>query len=125
MDKQTTLDTLYLVKISDKDIFLEIAIGDKGQTSLTTVDVDGSVLVKEHAGNLDKKSLGSNAALAGKRLGIAATITDTSRETDMTSIEIRLSGGFMPRKYFLAKKVAEEGASADYVCIIEFFLPKP
>ncbi|ESU28706.1 hypothetical protein FLJC2902T_12970 [Flavobacterium limnosediminis JC2902] len=120
---KTTLDTLYLVKNSSKKVEIEIAIGDTGQTSLLNMTLDETKIVENHAGNLEKMPILENNLLNGKKLKIVATVTDTSRETNVTYLNIKISGGFLTRTYPLYKMVSEEGDSADYYCQIEFYNP--
>ncbi len=81
------------------------------------------MITENHPGNLEKTILGLNKNLNGKRLTIVATIADTSRETNTTSLLIDIRGGFMSASFPLAKVVEKEGQSADYLCLIEFFKP--
>ena len=97
--------------------------GDKGQTSLTNVKLDNQVIIETQQGNVNKTPLGKNNELNGKKLKITTTISDTSRETNLTFVTIKVSGGFLPRTYPLFKLVDNEGDSADYYCVIEFFNP--
>lgn len=121
--EKTTLDTLYLVDASDGMVTLEINIGDKGQTSDMTVMLGDTIIVKELAGDLLKTKLGKNKELNGKKLHIVASIADTSRESNLTSLTIHLKGGLSANDFPLSKTVDEEGESEDYLCLIEFFNP--
>jgi hypothetical protein len=121
--ENTTLDTLYIINDSTDPVTLEVTVEGEGQTSDMTVKLGSEVIAKEHAGNLPEKRLGTNKALIGKKLQLAAVITDTSRETNFTGLKIRLSGGVVPMEFPLFKTVDEEGQSADYLCLIEFFKP--
>lgn len=123
MATKTTLDTLYLVNSGNRKISLEIIVGDEGQTSLTNVKLDATSIAFEHRGNLEKTEIGKNLDLNGKTLRIIATVADTSKKSNLTSINIKISGGFLTRSYPLYKLVDTEGDSADYVCNIEFYNP--
>lgn len=121
--ESTTLDTLYIVDGSDNAVSLEIKVGAEEQTSDMTIRIDNTVVVENHAGDLPVTALGTNNSVNGKKLRIVATITDTSRKTNFTSLSLRLTGGMSTDSFSLSKTVDEEGASADYLCLIEFFKP--
>jgi hypothetical protein len=104
-------------------VAIEITIGDQGQTSALSIALDQDNIVTNHVGNLPKTIIKENKLLHGKNLKIQATITDTSKETNVTSLNIKLSGGFLIRNYPLYKMVDQEGDSADYYCNIEFINP--
>ncbi|MFT3748658.1 MAG: hypothetical protein QM768_10090 [Agriterribacter sp.] len=121
--ESTTLDTLYIIDGSDNNVTLAVKVGDKGQTSDMTIKLNDKVITENHAGDLDTTVLGTNKMLDGKKLSVVATIADTSRETNLTSLKIQIKGGMDPVEFPLSKTVEEEGASADYLCLIEFFKP--
>ena len=119
----TTLDVIYVIDDSSSNVVLAIKTGDKGQTSNLTVRLNEKIIVQNHPGDFNETILGENARLNGKTLNITATIADTSRETNLTSLHIRLTGGIDTAEFTLSKKVTAEGLSADYLCLIEFFKP--
>jgi len=119
----TTLNTLYITDGSENDITLEINAGAEGQTSDMTVKLNSSILAENLSGDFLQTPIGTNQSLNGKKLNIVATIADTSRDTNFTSLTIRLRGGMQPADFPLSKAVDEEGGSVDYLCIIEFFQP--
>lgn len=123
MASKTTLDTLYLVNSGNRKINLEIIVGEEGQSSFTSIKLDKVLINPEFKGNLEKTEIGTNSVLNGKILRISSTIADTSKKTNLTSLSITLSGGFMTRNYPLYKLVDSEGDSADYLCNIEFYNP--
>lgn len=123
MAAKTTLDTLYLVNSSNRKVNLDITVGDEGQTSLLTVRLNKDILTEEHKGNLTKLAIGNNSVLNNKVLKIVVTVTDTSKKTDLTFVNIKLSGGVLTRSYPLYKTVEKEGDSVDYYCHIEFYKP--
>lgn len=123
MQTKTTLDTLYLINDSKRIVSIEIVVGDEGQTSSLSISLDNKNIVSNHVGNLPKTAIDENNLLHGKKLKIQATITDTSKETNVTSLNIKLSGGFLIRNYSLYKMVDSDGDSADYYCNIDFFNP--
>lgn len=123
MSTKTNLNTLYLINDSTKKVNLEITVGDEGQTSLLTVRLDRKIILENHAGNLANIEIGKNSELNGKVLKITATITDTSRKTNVTFLNIKMSGGVLARSYPLYKTVENEGDSANYYAVIEFYKP--
>ena len=121
--ENTALDTLYIVNASDNKITLEINVGAEEQTGDMTIKLDNDIIVENHAGDFPETTIGTNKSLNGKKLSIIATIADTSRKTNFTGLGIHLKGGITPNDFNLAKTVDEEGASVDYLCLIEFFKP--
>jgi hypothetical protein len=119
----TTLDTLYIIDDSENQVTLEVNAGDEGQTSDMSIKLEDVSIAEGHSGDFPETSLGANNQLNGKKLSIVATISDTSRDTNLTSLTITLRGGFNPQVFELSKTVTEEGESADYLCLIEFFKP--
>ena len=123
MSTKTNLNTLYLINDSTKKVNQEITVEDEGQTSLITVRLDRKIIKENHAGNLANIEIGKNSELNGKVLKITATITDTSRKTNVTFLNIKMSGGVLARSYPLYKTVENEGDSANYYAVIEFYKP--
>ncbi|MEO7766902.1 MAG: hypothetical protein ABIS01_05725 [Ferruginibacter sp.] len=123
MPGNTTLDTIYIIDSTNNNVTLAVSIGDQAQTSDMTIRLDEEIIVKEHPGDFPEKILGTNQQLKGKKLSIVATIADTSQTSNLTSLTIRIKGGFFPGEFPLAKTVDTNGASADYLCLIEFFNP--
>ncbi len=121
MTTKTNLNTLYLINDSTKKVNLEINVGDEGQTSLLTVRLDRKIIKENHEGNLTNIEIGKNSDLNGKVLKITATITDISRKTNVTFLNIKMSGGVLARSYPLYKTVENEGDSANYYAVIEFY----
>lgn len=119
METNTTLDEVYFIDDSDAGVLIEVEVGASGQTSLMTIKLDGEIIVQNHSGNLSKTLLGTNNTLNGKKLSVAATIADTSKTTNVTSLTIYLTGGVVDIPYPLTKTVENEGESANYICLIE------
>ena len=123
MTTKTNLNTLYLVNDSTKKVNLEITVGEEGQTALLTVRLGRKIIQENHSGNLSNLEIGKSNELNGKVLKITATITDTSRKTNVTFLNIKISGGVLARSYPLYKTVENEGDSANYYAVIEFYKP--
>lgn len=121
MATKTNLNTLYLVNDSTKKVNLEITVGEEGQTALLTVRLGRKIILENHSGNLSNLEIGKSNELNGKVLKITATITDTSRKTNVTFLNIKMSGGVLARSYPLYKTVENEGDSANYYAVIEFY----
>lgn len=123
MATKTNLNTLYLVNDSTKKVNLEITVGEEGQAALLTVRLGRKIIQENHSGNLSNLEIGKSNELNGKVLKITATITDTSRKTNVTFLNIKMSGGVLARSYPLYKTVENEGDSANYYAVIEFYKP--
>jgi len=93
----------------------------QGQTSDMTITLDQETIANEIAGDFPATTIGTNNGLKGKVLRIVATIADTSRKTDLTTLKIHLKGGAEAVDFPLSKTVESQGDSADYVCKIKFF----
>jgi hypothetical protein len=120
MPDQTALDTVYLVGDSEKEVTLEIIIGEAGQTATTNINIDAIPKVEDFRGSYPENPLGTNRELQNKTLFIATTITDTSELSNVTEMIIRLRGGAAFREYHLSKVVEEDHQSVPYVCMIQF-----
>lgn len=121
--ESTALDTLYIVNDSNNQVTLAVNAGAQGQTSDMAITLDNKTIIKDLAGDFGETTLGTNMELAGKVLRVVATIADTSRDTNFTSLTIHLKGGQENSDFPLSKTVDQEGDSADYICRIEFFKP--
>lgn len=121
--KRTALDTLYFVNGTNRTITLEVITGSIGQTSKMTITLDDEEIEKNHPGKFPETVIGSNKGLEGKVLTIVCTIADTSRDTDLTEMRIRLNGGIMFMEFPLFAIVENQGDSVNYTCFITFFKP--
>lgn len=119
MAPQTSLNTVYLVN-GNSELTLEIIIGAIGQTAKTVASIGKKIIVDDHSGSLNEMSIGKASELDGKVLYVNTIVSDTSRETNITEVILRLRGGVAFREYVLNKEVTEEGDSQPYDCIIEF-----
>lgn len=119
----TTLDTLYVVDGSETNVRLAISVQGDGQTSLMTIKLNNNRIVEDLRGNFFQTVVGTNLDLEGSKLSIVATVSDTSKTTNFTGLTIHLKGGTISNDFVLSKTVDEEGKSADYLCLIEFFKP--
>jgi hypothetical protein len=120
-EEKTTLDTVYLVDGSSRNVTLEIIVGAPGQTAVTDIILGDTNLVKGKKGSIDEFILGANKELNGKKLFITTVMVDTSRDTNNVESIIRLRGGFKFIEYPLFKVVKNEGDSAIFSSSIEFF----
>lgn len=121
--KRTALDTLYFVNGTNRIITLEVITGSIGQTSKMTITLNDKEIKKNHPGIFREAPIGTNNELNGKLLTIVCTISDTSRETDLTEMRIRLNGGIMFMEFPLFAIVENQGDSVNYTCLITFFKP--
>lgn len=115
------LNTVYITENSEQPITLEVNAGPVGQTSDMTITLDQQIIADEIAGDFPATVIGSNNGLKGKILRIVATIADTSKKTNITSLKIHLKGGAEAIEFPLSKTVESQGASADYICKFKFF----
>lgn len=120
-----TLNDVYLIDNSDNDVKVQFKIGAEDQKGKASIRVIGGTFNKPNVrGDLAITVIDTNKALHKKKLEIITTITDMSKKTNFTSLDITLTGGLNGKTYSLNKTVDAEGKSADYVCLIQFFDPK-
>ena len=116
-----TLNDFYLVDNSANDVKVELKIGAIGQKGLSSLNLGNGKFNKENVkGDLPQTSIGENKDLDMKKLTVLTTISDTSKQTNNTNLEIILTGGLNKKSYSLNKTVNSEGDSADYICVIQF-----
>jgi hypothetical protein len=116
-----SLDTVYLVDDSDKNVILEVIIAASGQAAISSVMLDSLTIYKNYPGTYSERPLGSNKFLHGKTLKIVAFITDLAKETNIMEMNLRLRGGLGLRQYALTKKFGEGAGNLFYIALIEFF----
>ncbi|PZR27939.1 MAG: hypothetical protein DI535_08325 [Citrobacter freundii] len=120
-EEKTTLDTVYLIDGSSRDVTLEIIVGAPEQTAVTDIILGDNTIVKGKKGSVDEFPLGANKNLNGKKVLITTVMVDTSKDTNNVESIIRLRGGFKFIEYPLFKVVKNEGDSAIFSSSIEFF----
>ncbi len=125
MEEKQSLNTIYVLKDTNNSVTLEINIGIPGQTSMTSILIDGDGSGDEINGNFPETIIGTSDTLDGKILFITSTVTDTSRDSNFTELIIRLKGGRNAKRFPLSKTVNEEGQSVPYIAVIKFIkIPK-
>jgi hypothetical protein len=117
--KTAHFDT-YMVNNSDSEVYLTIYPGDNRQTAVTDIYLDGNAPTTGVQGSLENYLLGSNENLGGKYLDVYTAITDTSSDSDLTSLDFKLEGGVDPYKFYMEKSVLNEGATVLYKMSIMF-----
>lgn len=120
--ERTTLDTAYILDNTDKAVTLEIILGAPGQTGLSHIMLDNVHLLVGHQGSVPEFAVGTSKKLGGQTLYITTIITDTSRDTNYCETILRLRGGKRFNEYVLNKTVPEEGDTAVFTSVIEFFV---
>lgn len=85
--KHIDLDDCYLPKTTDKDIFVDVQIGD-GQEGAYSI-FSGTKLVKSNG----RGKLGKQKDIIGKNTIITVTVVDELRETNWTSITVQVFEG--------------------------------
>lgn len=115
----TTLNTVYIIDGSDRQVTLEVIPGDEGQMSDMDIALDDDSLADKMPDPFPETPIGTNKKLQGKVLRIRAIITDVLPDTDITSLTVKIKGGAADAVFPLGKKVSPNG-SAKYICKIEF-----
>ena len=90
--EKTSKDTFYVVDGSQSQVTLEIFINAPGQTCNTRIELDDIVKVEGQSGTFEEQPFETNAALNGKTMFIATSITNTSGHTAKAEVTIRLNG---------------------------------
>lgn len=83
--KHVDLDDCYIPKTDDRDITVDVAIGD-GQAGSYSVFLGKNLVKANAAANIGKK-----ADVAGKKTTISVTIVDELKETNWTSMTVFFS----------------------------------
>jgi len=116
---------LYKV-LPDEKVFLRITIG-YGQPSATTLRLRGEEILHEHADDVmpngEWLELGVGADLHDSSLIGVTSIQDTNPATDMASVHYFLRGGVRSWDDRMQDDLGENG-TADFVGIIEFYIPR-
>ena len=82
--------------------------------------MDGKKLNGEKANSFDL-ILGKDINLNTKELFMTTVVLDVSKDTNNTSLKVRLTGGTKKYTAMMKQTVMEEGDIATYVVHIEFF----
>ncbi len=99
--KHVDLDDCYIPKTNDKDIIVDVEIGD-GQEGSYAIFL-GADFIEANA----PATLGKKADVVDKRTTISVTIVDELEETNWTSITVFISEGTNRTKYGPYKVQAE------------------
>lgn len=119
--EKTSLNTVYLLTSGSRPVTVEIIVGAPGQTSTTDVTIEEDIILKGAQGSIDEKEIGTNNTLDAKKMYITTVVTDTSPDTNYTESIIRLRGGIVFKEYHLFKTVPDDGDTAIFTSIIDFF----
>ncbi len=106
--KLVELNESYLPKTADKDIIVDVKIGD-GQDGSYAIFLGSDFIEANAPANLGKKK-----NVVGKKTTISVTIVDQLEETNMTSMTVFVSEGSTKTKKFGPYK-AEAEAHLDTV----------
>lgn len=117
---QTTLNTAYFLNDTKENITLNLLISVPGQTSTSIVSLDDIPINESPLKGDVFITLGSNAQLDKKVLRITTIVTDTSRESNQTGVDVKIKGGVLDKEYPLQAEVLNEGDSVFYSIIIRF-----
>jgi hypothetical protein len=100
--------------VAEGPVTLDVSLGE-GQKGFIEVLLSGKVLAS--GTRIEGLELGDGQALAGQKLRITSTVTDTNPMTNRTSVTYRLSGGKSDRRYMSRHEVDSEGDTVDYDAI--------
>jgi hypothetical protein len=102
-------------KVGTGDIRLQVTIGD-GQLGSSRAVVGSKQF--DAAGKLDEV-VGKGSDLAGQKLTVRSTVTDTNKQTNNTSVTYRLTGGPGTFEETLTFTVENERDSVGYKAVFE------
>ena len=119
-NSQTTLNTAYFLNGTNENITLELLISPPGQTSTSVISLDDIPINESPLKGDVFLTLGSNAKLDKKVLRITTIVTDTSKESNQTGVDVIIKGGVVDKEYPLQEVVLSEGDSVAYSIIIRF-----
>lgn len=100
--------------LANERVRLDVVVGE-GQRGFIEVRLDGTPLANGH--EITGLEVGSAADLAGRKLRIIATVTDTNLSTNRTSVTYTLSGGARTQSWNVQHEVDSEGETVDYDAI--------
>lgn len=110
-----TIESAHPYKVGDGIVHLKVTIGP-GQFGSSLVTVGDKEYDQARTVDVD---LGSGADLKGKVAKVFSVVTDTNRQTNMTSVTYRLTGGPSPLEATLSVRVDQERDSVDYLAKFE------
>ena len=100
--------------LADGDVTLDVTVGE-GQKAFLEVLLNG--LSIGHGADVSGLVVGKGSELAGSRLRITATVTDTNTDTNRTSVTYRLTGGRSTMVRTSEHTVDIDGDTVDYDAI--------
>lgn len=100
--------------LAEDDVTLDVTVGE-GQKAFLEVLLNG--LPIGHGADVSGLVIGNGTELAGSRLRITATVTDTNTDTNRTSVTYRLTGGRSPKVRTSEHTVDVDGDTVDYDAI--------
>lgn len=121
--KQSILFEGYEVYKTGTKVNLEVNIRGMGITATTQIGIPKYYESETYEGNIPETEIGSNKALIGKSLKILCAVTNTSKETAETKMEVHLNGGPEPGKWVLEAEL-EKGDTHNFIMIINFLYLK-
>ena len=95
-------------------VHLDVTIGD-GQRAYVEVSINGTVL--DSGSQITQRLLGGGPELAGKRLRVTSTVTDTNPSTNHTAVTYVLRHGQSEKRWVSDHTVDVEGGTVDYDAI--------
>lgn len=98
-------------ELADGDVRLSVVVGE-GQRGFIEVLLDGAPL--EHGHEITTLRVGAGSELAGRKLRVTATVTDTNTSTNRTSVTYTIRGGERTRSWTVQHEVDTEGETVDY-----------
>ena len=100
--------------VADADVTLDVTVGE-GQKAFLEVLLNG--LPIGHGADVKGLIVGKGNEVAGSRLRITATVTDTNTDTNRTSVTYRLTGGRTTMIRTSEHTVDIDGDTVDYDAI--------
>jgi hypothetical protein len=100
--------------LADDDVKLDVTVGE-GQKAFLEVLLNGRPI--GHGADVKDLAVGKGSELAGSRLRITATVTDTNTDTNRTSVTYRLTGGRSTMVRTSEHTVDIDGDTVDYDAI--------
>jgi hypothetical protein len=100
--------------VADGPVTLTVDVGE-GQKAFVEVMLAGAVIGS--GSRIPELQVGHGPAIAGQKLRITSTVTDTNDKTNRTSVTYTLAGGKETRRFASAHEVDSEGDTVDYDAI--------
>jgi hypothetical protein len=112
---------LYGINTSEKEIKISMTLGH-GQQASSSVRLNGVILKDAILNDFQDFTIGKNKDLNNGLLIVDITVKDVNPQTDLTSVNLTLSGGKSPHTQQFTETADKNGGAVHYH--LSYFLKK-